>query len=57
MHGAEFIGEMFSDLTKGSIFISSLANDRSQAKRIPRRERDRKPLATREGQNTNADES
>ena len=44
MHGAEFIGEMFSDLTK-------------QAKRIPRRERDRKPLATREGQNTNADKS
>jgi hypothetical protein len=27
MHGAEFIGEMFSDLTKGSIFISSLANE------------------------------
>ena len=27
MHGAEFIGEMFSDLTKGSIFISSLAID------------------------------
>ena len=34
MHGAKSIGEIFGDLIKGSIFISSLANDRSQANRI-----------------------